>query len=107
MDTSSQGKNGSGLLHAVESLLSSIFIPALKSLDGGWGKLDSPSGIQIRTDFLNTLDSFVSVLVGKCVHTLGFLKYASAQKVNITMKKEKLFILFAVSDLKVKEKVVN
>ncbi|CAC5424902.1 unnamed protein product [Mytilus coruscus] len=64
LDTSSQGKNGSGLLHAVENLLSSIFIPALKSLDGGWGKLDSPSGIQIRTDFLNTLDSFVSVLVG-------------------------------------------
>lgn len=64
LDTSGNGKNGSGLLHAVETLLSSIFIPALKNLDKGWGALGTPSGEQVRQDFLNTLDSFVSVLVG-------------------------------------------
>lgn len=65
LDTSGNGKNGSGLLHAVETLLSSIFIPALKNLDKGWGALGTPSGEQVRQDFLNTLDSFVSVLVGE------------------------------------------
>ncbi|XP_056016925.1 dynein axonemal heavy chain 5-like isoform X3 [Ostrea edulis] len=64
LDTSGNGKNGSGLLHAVETLLSSIFIPALKNLDKGWGALGTPSGEQVKQDFLNTLDSFVSVLVG-------------------------------------------
>ncbi|XP_033755107.1 LOW QUALITY PROTEIN: dynein heavy chain 5, axonemal-like [Pecten maximus] len=64
LDTVSAGKNGSGLLNAVEHLLSSIFIPALKKLNQGWGELSSPSGAQVRTDFLNALDSFVTVLVG-------------------------------------------
>jgi len=52
-------------LYAVEHLLSSIFIPALKSLDKGWGALESKGSVQTRVDFLNMLDSFVSVLVGK------------------------------------------
>lgn len=64
LDTTGNGKNGSGLLHAIEDLLTSIFIPALKHMDKGWGHLDSPTGVSVRTDFLNTLDSFVSVLVG-------------------------------------------
>ncbi|XP_052229952.1 dynein axonemal heavy chain 5-like isoform X5 [Dreissena polymorpha] len=64
LDTNGHGKNGAGLLYAVEHLLSSIFIPALKSLDKGWGALESKGAIQTRLDFLNTLDSFVSVLVG-------------------------------------------
>ncbi|KAK3610339.1 hypothetical protein CHS0354_029807 [Potamilus streckersoni] len=62
LDTNGHGKNGGGLLHAVESLLSNIFIPALKSLDKGWGHLDSKGGVQTRTDFLNMLDSFVLTL---------------------------------------------
>lgn len=65
LDTNGHGKNGAGLLYAVEHLLSSIFIPALKSLDKGWGELESKGAIQTRLDFLNTLDSFVSVLVGE------------------------------------------
>ncbi|XP_052816057.1 dynein axonemal heavy chain 5-like isoform X6 [Mya arenaria] len=64
LDTNGHGKNGAGLLSAVEHLLSSIFIPALKSLDKGWGALESKGAVQTRIDFLNTLDSFVSVLVG-------------------------------------------
>lgn len=57
--------NGHGLLHAVQSLLDSVFIPSLKKLEKGWGQLDSPTGNQTKADFLNNLDSFVSVLVGK------------------------------------------
>jgi dynein heavy chain len=64
LDTNGKS-NGHGLLHAMEGLLSSIFIPALRNLDKGWGALDnSPMGGQTKTDFLHTLDSFVSVLVG-------------------------------------------
>ena len=65
LDTNGQGRNGSGLLYAVETILSNIFIPALKSLDKGWGALDDKAANQTRMDFLNTLDSFVTVLVGK------------------------------------------
>ncbi|XP_055955514.1 dynein axonemal heavy chain 5 isoform X2 [Patella vulgata] len=65
LDANTEGANGRGLLKAVENLLSSIFIPALRNLDKGWGQLnEQPSGDQVRADFLNSLDSFVSVLVG-------------------------------------------
>ncbi|XP_064611990.1 dynein axonemal heavy chain 5-like isoform X2 [Liolophura sinensis] len=64
LDTNGHGKNGRGLLHAIENLMSSIFIPALKRLEKGWGELQTPAGTPVRTDFLNCLDSFVSVLVG-------------------------------------------
>ncbi len=61
-----QGKaNGHGLLHAVEHLLANVFIPSLRRLEKGWGALDSAAGSQTRDDFLNMLDSFVSVLVGR------------------------------------------
>ena len=68
LDTNGHSRNGSGLLYAVENLLSNIFIPALKSLDKGWGALDSKAAHQTRMDFLNALDSFVTVLVGMLLH---------------------------------------
>ncbi|ESO89757.1 hypothetical protein LOTGIDRAFT_192667 [Lottia gigantea] len=65
LDANTEGANGRGLLKAVEDILSRIFIPALKKIDNGWGQLnDKRAGNQVRTDFLNSLDSFVSVLVG-------------------------------------------
>ncbi|XP_048253391.1 dynein axonemal heavy chain 5-like isoform X2 [Haliotis rufescens] len=63
LDTNGHAHNGRGLLHAVENLLSSIFIPALKNLEKGWGKLEKDDA-NVRADFLNSLDAFVSVLVG-------------------------------------------
>lgn len=57
-------QNGHGLLHAVQNILSTVFIPSLRRLEKGWGSLDDQGGGQTKTDFLNTLDSFVSVLVG-------------------------------------------
>ncbi|XP_074644897.1 dynein axonemal heavy chain 5-like [Tubulanus polymorphus] len=63
LDTSA-GTNGHGLLKGVESLLSSVFIPSLREMEKGWGSLSGPETLQIRADFLNTLDSFVSVLIG-------------------------------------------
>ena len=65
LDTATAGGNGHGLLHAVEHLLSNVFIPSLRKLEKGWGCLDVKEGQQTRKDFLHTLDSFVSVLVGK------------------------------------------
>ena len=63
------GPGGAGLLHAVEGLLSTVFIPSLRRLEKGWGSLgESQQGLQTKQDFLNQLDSFVAVLVGK-----GFL----------------------------------
>ena len=56
--------SGHGLLQAVESILSTVFIPSLKKLDKGWGDLDKEPTNQTKTDFLNNLDSFVAVLTG-------------------------------------------
>ncbi len=64
VDGASKG-NGHGILHAVENLLSTVFIPSLRKLESGWGELDGPAGVQIRDDFLNKLDSFVSSLVSE------------------------------------------
>ena len=84
LDTNGHGRNGAGLLHAVEHLFSSIFIPALKNLDKGWGALESKGSTQTRVDFLNMLDSFVSVLVGKyCVKiatTCNFVSFDGSHK---------------------------
>ncbi|XP_078395203.1 dynein axonemal heavy chain 5 [Cetorhinus maximus] len=51
-----------GLLKAVEHLLSEVFVPALKKMNGGWGELSSPQASAVRQDFLSSLDGFVSVL---------------------------------------------
>ncbi|XP_038626369.1 dynein heavy chain 5, axonemal [Tachyglossus aculeatus] len=54
-----------GLLSSVQHLLSEIFIPAVKTLNGGWGEL---AGLQqaatIQQDLLGSLESFVTVLRG-------------------------------------------
>ncbi|XP_076449104.1 dynein axonemal heavy chain 5-like [Babylonia areolata] len=62
MDTG--GKAGKGLLGAAEDLLSGVYIPALKAMDKGWEQLDSKDGKPIKAAFLNTLESFASVLSG-------------------------------------------
>jgi dynein heavy chain len=51
-----------GLLHASERLLSDIFLPALAKT-GGWGELSTKHGQQIRQEFINQLQNFVSVLI--------------------------------------------
>ncbi len=58
------GENGHGLLHAIEKLLASVFIPSLRKLEKGWGYLDTGPGRQTVQEFLNSLDSFVAILVG-------------------------------------------
>ncbi|XP_025115342.1 dynein heavy chain 5, axonemal-like isoform X3 [Pomacea canaliculata] len=64
LDAAGQGTNGRGLLSAVENLLSSVFIPALRQLEKGWEQLNTQDGQNIRSSFLNSLDSFVTVLSG-------------------------------------------
>ncbi|KAM9098289.1 dynein axonemal heavy chain 5 [Sarcophilus harrisii] len=52
-----------GLLKSVEHLLSKIFIPAIKAMNSGWGELDGlQKSSEIKKDFLNSLEGFVSVL---------------------------------------------
>ena len=51
-----------GLLHASERLLSNIFLPALAKT-GNWGELSTKHGQQIRQEFINQLQNFVSVLI--------------------------------------------
>lgn len=65
LDCNGHGSNGRGLLRAVENVLSSVFIPALKKLESGWEQLSIEDREGVRSDFLNSLDSFVSVLVGE------------------------------------------
>ncbi|XP_048363840.1 dynein axonemal heavy chain 5 [Sphaerodactylus townsendi] len=55
----------SGLLNSVQRLLADIFIPALKTMDSGWGELGGPQkGAKVKQDFLTSLEGFVSVLSG-------------------------------------------
>ncbi|XP_075442369.1 dynein axonemal heavy chain 5 isoform X3 [Ascaphus truei] len=57
--------SGHSLLKSVESLLSNIFIPALKSMEHGWGELVGPQqATNVRQDFLGSLEGFVDVLTG-------------------------------------------
>ena len=54
--------NGGGILEAFETLLSSIFIPALKQ-QSNWGSLSADAkGQQLKAEFLSKLSTFVSVL---------------------------------------------
>ena len=54
--------NGGGLLEAVETLLSNVFLPALKE-QTNWGTLSSDvNGHIMKEAFLSKLSSFVSVL---------------------------------------------
>ena len=53
--------NGGGILEAFESLLSNVFIPALKQ-QTNWGCLSDHHGIVVRENFFSKLTSFVSVL---------------------------------------------
>jgi len=53
--------NGGGVLEAFESLLSNVFIPALKQ-QTNWGCLSDHHGIAVRENFFSKLTSFVSVL---------------------------------------------
>ncbi|XP_026120715.1 dynein heavy chain 5, axonemal isoform X1 [Carassius auratus] len=55
---------GVGLLKSVEQLLSEIFIPTLWKMNHGWGELASSQAQAVKQDFINSLDSFVSVLAG-------------------------------------------
>ncbi|XP_069469880.1 dynein axonemal heavy chain 5 [Ambystoma mexicanum] len=54
-----------GLLKSVESLLSEIYIPALRTMDQGWGELEGPQQpAHVKQDFLSSLEGFVGVLSG-------------------------------------------
>ncbi|XP_061445342.1 dynein axonemal heavy chain 5 isoform X6 [Rhineura floridana] len=54
-----------GLLNSVQHLLSDIFIPALKTMNYGWGELSVPQkGANVKQDFIASLEGFVSVLSG-------------------------------------------
>uniref|UniRef100_A0A3P8Q8G2 Dynein axonemal heavy chain 5 n=1 Tax=Astatotilapia calliptera TaxID=8154 RepID=A0A3P8Q8G2_ASTCA len=53
-----------GLLKSVEQLLSEIFIPTLRKMNHGWGDGTSPQTLVVKQDFISSLESFVSVLVG-------------------------------------------
>ncbi|XP_071957897.1 dynein axonemal heavy chain 5-like isoform X2 [Antedon mediterranea] len=68
--------NGGNLLLAVNNLLSTIFIPFLRKNTNCWGQLNSQANQATRTDFLNSLDSFVTI-IGGAQESLG-------QKVELT-----------------------
>uniref|UniRef100_A0A8C6L065 Dynein axonemal heavy chain 5 n=2 Tax=Nothobranchius TaxID=28779 RepID=A0A8C6L065_NOTFU len=53
-----------GLLKSVEQLLSDVFIPTLNKINHGWGELASPQAQTVKQEFISSLESFVSVLVG-------------------------------------------
>lgn len=53
-----------GLLNSVRSLLSDIFLPALRASSHDWSELEGlQEASSIRQEFLNSLEGFVSVLL--------------------------------------------
>lgn len=53
-----------GLLKSVEQLFSKVFIPAMRTMDHGWGDANSAQAKAVKEDFISSLECFVSVLVG-------------------------------------------
>lgn len=54
-----------GLLNSVRSLLSDIFIPALRVSSHGWGELEGlQDASSLRQEFLSSLEGFVGILSG-------------------------------------------
>lgn len=53
-----------GLLKSVEQLLTKVFIPAMRTMDHGWGDANSAQAKAVKEDFISSLECFVSVLVG-------------------------------------------
>ena len=65
LDATNHSNNGKGLLSAMETLLSNVYIPALRQLDNGWERtISKHSNQNTKSNFLNTMDSFLKVLVG-------------------------------------------
>jgi hypothetical protein len=60
-----EGVTGKGLLAAIESLLTLVYLPSCRALDKGWENLDSPEGLPIRNAFFNAMENFHSVLTGE------------------------------------------
>ena len=81
IDASTASNNGHALLRAFETILSTVFIPSIRRLEKGWGQLDSPASLHTREDFFNTLDSFVSVLIGGSTKRLS--PYSTKKRVCV------------------------
>ena len=91
--------NGHGLLHGIESVMSSLFLPSLRSLQSGWGHLETPDGLRSRTDFLNTLDTFVSVIVGQSsfhIAVILFVQYVRMKLALALVFESSLFFLLSL-----------
>lgn len=72
-----------GLLKSVEQLLSEIFIPTLRKMNHGWGELASPQAQTIKQEYISSLESFVSVLVGAQESLQEKVKTSSAYSSNM------------------------
>ena len=54
-----------GVLQAIEGILGKLYLPALRANTVTWGELSkSAKGGQLKNEFLNNVESFVSVLAG-------------------------------------------
>ena len=60
-----EGQAG-GVLDAVATVLSKVFIPSLQRLEKGWGQLDdSLQGAEVKSELISALGLFVEALDGK------------------------------------------
>jgi dynein heavy chain len=78
-----ESQNGDGLLGAMESLLSAIYVPALSQLSS-WGELSSKDGQLLRADFLSKLDSFVTVLSGARQSLSDTVTLSACKRVDVS-----------------------
>nr|WAW84836.1 axonemal dynein heavy chain C [Halisarca dujardinii] len=75
--------NGGGILEAFETLLSSIFIPALKQ-QTNWGTLSADArGQQMKVEFLSKLSTFVSVLSNARASISDTVKLSALEGVDV------------------------
>ncbi|ETE68537.1 hypothetical protein L345_05666, partial [Ophiophagus hannah] len=101
MDTA----NG-GLLNSVQHLLSDIFIPALNTMNYGWGEMSSSQkGANIKQDFIASLEGFVSVLSGAQQSLLEKVLLKKCETYDLKMLKGPADFLVAANSMETVERI--
>ncbi|XP_062925653.1 dynein axonemal heavy chain 5 [Mobula hypostoma] len=94
-----------GLLKAVEHLLSEVFVPALKKMNGGWGELSSPQASGVRQDFFSSLEGFVSALASAQESLMEKVNLKECEIFDLRLLKGPMDYLSVASNTEALEKI--
>ncbi|XP_070603204.1 dynein axonemal heavy chain 5 isoform X1 [Erythrolamprus reginae] len=101
MDTT----NG-GLLNSIQHLLSDIFIPALNTMNYGWGEMNSSQKVaNVKQDFIASLEGFVSVLSGAQQSLMEKVVLKKCETYDLKMLKGPTDFLTAANSMETVERI--